>query len=197
MPAHKLLLYPDSPGFRPDDPAALLACLQDIGLAGEGFDVQGETRYQAGEHFLQLIIFLGCSPAIEFDPPADPGECETTAARGGFCHISFSLAENRPAFRGGGDVPPPRCPSCRKPVSGWQQALDDWQQSPESDAWACERCGYSGRIHDLDFRRHGGFARTFIEIWGIHPSEAVPVDALLGSLSAFSDTGWSYMYVND
>jgi hypothetical protein len=36
-----------------------------------------------------------------------------------------------------------------------------------------------------------------IEVWGIHPSEAVPVDALLASLAAFSHCGWNYMYVND
>ena len=197
MPAHKLLLYPDSPDFRPAEPAALPARLQDIGLAGDGFSVQGKTRYLAGEHFLQLITFLGCSPAIEFEPPAEPDMREAAAEQGSFCHISLSLPETRPAFRGGGTVPPPRCPACRKPVSGWQQALDDWRQAPESDAWVCGRCGHAGRIQDLDFRRHGGFARTFIEIWGIHPSEAVPVDALLTSLAGCSGTGWRYMYVND
>ena len=197
MPAHKLLLYPDDPCYRPATPEPLLACLHDIGLAGEDFEVHGETRNLAGEHFLQLITFLGCSPAIEFDPPADPAERESAAVQGAFCHISLSLTQDRPAFRGGGDVPPPRCPSCRKAVSGWQQALDDWRQAPESDAWACVRCGYAGHIHELDFRRHGGFARTFIDVWGIHPSEAVPVDALLASLGAFSGTGWNYMYVNE
>ena len=197
MPAHKLLLYPDSPDFRPAEPAALPARLQDIGLAGDGFSVQGKTRYLAGEHFLQLITFLGCSPAIEFEPPADPAEREAAAARGGFCHISLTLSEIRPVFRGGGNIPPPRCPSCRKPVSDWQQALHIWHQSPTTDAWHCDNCGYTGRIHELDFRRHGGFARIFIDIWGIHPSEAVPVDALLARLAGFSGCDWNYMYVSE
>ena len=105
--------------------------------------------------------------------------------------------ESWPMFRGGRDIPPPRCPSCRKPVSEWQQALDTWQQSPATDAWRCDSCGYTGHIHELDFRRHGGFARTFIDIWGIHPSEAVPVDALLESLAGFSGCDWNYMYVSE
>ncbi len=197
MPAHKLLLYPASPGFGPVDPAALLDHLRDIGLVGGNFPVRGKIRYLAGEHFLQLITFLGCSPAIEFEPPADPDKREAAAERGGFCHISLALSETRPAFRAGGKIPPPRCPSCRKPVRGWQQALDAWCQTPAADEWRCEHCGHAGHIHNLDFRRHGGFARTFIEVWGIHPSEAVPVDALLASLAAFSHCGWNYMYVND
>ena len=197
MPAHKLLLYPASPDFSPADPAALLAHLRDIGLAGSGFPVQGETRHLAGEDFLQLITFLGCSPAIEFEPPADPDEREAAADSGGFCHVSLALSETRAAFRAGGKIPPPRCPSCRKSVSGWQQTIDAWQRAPAADEWQCDRCGYAGHIHDLDFRRHGGFARTFIEVWGIHPSEAVPVDALLASLAAFSDCDWNYIYVND
>jgi hypothetical protein len=197
MPAHKLLLYPDDPDYRPATPGTLLARLQDIGLAGDEFDVQGETRYLAGEHFLHLITFLGCSPAIEFEPPSDPDAREPAAITGGFCHISLSLTGHHPAFRGGGDVPPPRCPSCRKPVSGWQQAVDTWRKAPASDAWSCMRCSYTGHIHELDFRRHGGFAHTFIDIWGIHPSEAVPVDALLASLADFSGTGWNYMYVKE
>jgi hypothetical protein len=197
MPAHKLLLYPDNPDFHPADPATLLARLQDIGLAGGSFRVQDQTRYLAGEHFLQLVTFLGCSPAIEFDPPADPGAVGAAAERGDFCHISLTLAKEHPAFRGGGRVPPPRCPSCRKAVSDWQQVLDDWQRTPDRDAWTCAQCGHHGRIQTLDFRRHGGFARVFIDIWGIHPSEAVPVDALLTSLAECSGTGWRYMYVND
>ena len=197
MPAHKLLLYPDNPDFHPADPATLLACLQDIGLAGGSFPVQGQTRYLAGEHFLQLVTFLGCSPAIEFDLPADTGAVATAAERGDFCHISLTLTKERAAFRGGGRVPPPRCPSCRKAVSDWQQVLHDWQRTPHREAWTCGQCGHHGRIQALDFRRHGGFARVFIDIWGIHPSEAVPVDALLTSLAGCSGTGWRYMYVND
>jgi hypothetical protein len=197
MPAHKLLLYPASTDFSPADPAVLLAHLRDIGLAGSSFPVRGKTRHLAGEDFLQLITFLGCSPAIEFEPPADPDEREAAADRGGFCHISLALSETRAAFRAGREIPPPRCPSCRKPVTGWQQAIDAWRQAPAADEWQCDLCGYAGHIHDLDFRRHGGFARTFIEVWGIHPSEAVPVDALLASLAAFSDCDWNYMYVND
>jgi hypothetical protein len=171
--------------------------LQSIGLAGDVFRVHEEVRYLAGEHFLQLITFLGCSPAIEFEPPARAGEREPAASRGEFCHISLSITDTGPVFRGGNRLPPPRCPSCRKAVTEWPLALDAWRQAPERNAWECEKCGYTGRIQDLDFRRHGGFARTFIEIWGIHPSEAVPVDALLVSLGEFSDCDWNYMYVND
>ena len=72
-----------------------------------------------------------------------------------------------------------------------------WRRSPGNNAWRCEHCGHAGRIHDLDFRHQGGFARTFIELWGIHPSEAVPVDALLSALATFSGCDWRYLYVND
>jgi hypothetical protein len=197
MTAHKLLLHPASPGYVPDEPAALLVHLQAIGLAGAHFQAGDESGYLAGEHFLQLITFLGCSPAIEFEPPDHPAERESAAARGAFCHLRAVFPGPDPVFRGSGEGRPPRCPACRRPARDWPQAVAAWRRSPGNNAWRCEHCGHAGRIHDLDFRHQGGFARTFIELWGIHPSEAVPVDALLSALATFSGCNWRYLYVND
>lgn len=190
MPANKLLLYPADPDFIPLDATALCSHLQGIGLAGTAFEHRGDIRYLAGDRFLQLITFLGCSPAIEFIPPQDTAERDTATDSGAFCHIRLSLSASEPVFRANRQLPPPRCPACRKPAA-------DWQESRRNNQWTCRQCGFDGRVYDLDFRRHGGFARTFVEIWGIYPSEAVPVDALLTSLQTFSGCDWKYMYVSD
>ena len=42
-----------------------------------------------------------------------------------------------------------------------------------------------------------GFGRTFIEIRGIYPSEAVPTDALLDKLQRLADGPWKTIYIKE
>jgi len=99
MPAPKLLLHPADPGTAavPDD--RLAQELQAVGLIAERKLLKNTVFYPVGEHFLQLVTFLGCSPAIELDPPDDPQELERASAAGRFCHIFIDSGEQL-RFRG-------------------------------------------------------------------------------------------------
>jgi hypothetical protein len=64
------------------DSRELAADLTSIELIGDRISVAGEQRFLAGEHFLDSISFLGCSPYIELTPTADDRP---------FCHVSFEV----------------------------------------------------------------------------------------------------------
>ncbi len=197
MAANKLILYPsqaDGPAIDTDE---LVQRLDSIGLIGAAFQCQGRTHHLTGERFLQLVTFLGCSPLIELEPPADAGARESACAEGRFCHVRLATTRNVIRFRTSAQAPPPRCPHCRQVETRWPDLLQRWEAHTGHTQWTCAECGHQGRLYDLNFRRRGAFARALIEVWGIYPSEAVPAEALLSVLRQFGGCAWSHMYIND
>lgn len=100
----------------PDQPA-LIARLSDLGFVGAGY---GETPgvYLAGPRFLQLITFLGCSPHLQLEPPADGSE--------DFCHIRLRGPFRTARLLSAGNTRPPRCPGCGKGLTNWRQLESLW-----------------------------------------------------------------------
>jgi hypothetical protein len=196
MPAPKLLLHPADPGTAavPDD--RLAQELQAVGLIAERKLLKNTVFYPVGEHFLQLVTFLGCSPAIELDPPDDPQELERASAAGRFCHIFIDSGEQL-RFRGDSQTRAPRCPSCHSPEPEWQARLQSWQAGNHEADWICRNCGYRGHVSDLVFRKTAGFSRTFLEIRGIYPAEAVPGPTLLDTLAALTGNVWTSIYLRE
>ena len=196
MPAPKLLMHP----ARPDTPAVaedrLAPALQAIGLIGERIPLGNAGFYPAGEQFLQLVSFLGCSPAIELDPPDDPEQLAADSAAGRFCHIFISSGEQL-QFRCDSQTRAPGCPRCRKPEPHWKPALQAWQQGKQGPEWECQSCGFRGSLSDLVFRKSAGFGRTFLEIRGIYPSEAVPGSVLLDTLASLTGGPWTTIYLRE
>lgn len=197
MAVYKLLIYPTDPERPVPAIEDVGARLQSLGLLGTPFKCRGKTRYLAGERFLQLITFLGCSPNIELEPPADRDELDAACNSGRFCHLRLAPSPDRLRFRADPHMPAPRCPQCRQVVRHWPALLEDWQATPENYRWECKACGYRGTLFGLNFRRKGGFGRLFIEVWGIFPSEAVPGASLLATLGELSGCPWHYLYVQD
>jgi Zn ribbon nucleic-acid-binding protein len=194
--AYKLLLYPQDPDCAPVDPAVLADDLQDIGFIAAPVTVPDGVFYPAGAQFLQLLSFLGCSPAIELDPPADPAALAAARASGSFCHVYLS-SRGRLQLRADPRTPAPRCPACRQPEKDWRLHINAWRENPAMTAWTCRNCGYSGRLTDLQFRKTAAFSRTWVEVRGIYPSEAVPGDALLARLRTLSGCQWQYSYLQE
>jgi len=195
LPSHQLLLCPAEPDSPPVDTARLAACLRALRLVGEPVTVAGNTVYPTGERFLQLITFLGCAPAIELHLPEEEYARREACASGAVCHIRITGHDDL-HFRG--DLRAiPRCPACRQPAVNWRECIASWRSDPENTHWQCVQCGHTGRLHELNFRKSGGFARTFIEIHGIHPSEAIPVASLLDALRDFTGGPWKTLYVTD
>jgi hypothetical protein len=181
MQHHCLVLYPLDHATRVD-PQQLQQALAATGLTGELHDWQGEQHFLAGEHFLERVTFLGCSPFIHLVPP------ENDAQGSDYCHIVVKAQGNELAFLGGDNVRTPRCPHCR-------QTLDDWQQGLEhSEVFSCSHCGKPAPLSSLNWRRSAAFARSSVWIYGIHDGEAVPSERLMTDLVAATGCAWGYFY---
>lgn len=197
MSAHKLLLCPVDPDCPAIDSAVLADRLQAIGLAGNAVALGTATIYPTGERFLQLLTFLGCSPAIELDLPDNAAARVAACASGQACHIRISQSGSQLRFRADSRLAAARCPACRHPVTDWETRITAWRSNPADSGWHCSHCAREGRVFDLNFRKSAGFGHTFIEIWGIHPSEAAPVATLLAALEELSGCEWKTLYVKD
>jgi hypothetical protein len=196
VPAYKLILLPADPLCPPVNREQLAGELQTIGLTGAPVTLEDEVFYPTGDNFLQLVSFLGCSPMIELEPPADRATLLAASAAGKFCHIFLSCTESL-TFRADSQCPPPRCPDCRQPVADWQTTIDAWKVSRAQSDWTCASCGFTGQLSGLQFRKAAGFGRTFIEIRGIYPSEAVPTEALLAPLQRLTGGPWKTIYIKE
>lgn len=143
--------------------------------------------YLVGDNFLQLIIFLGCSPSVEL-APSEEGKS--------FCHVSFIQPENTPQLITSKHTNNPRCPSCRKEMGDTANTIEQWQQD-ESIQWSCPDCDFSGETKDLNWRHSAGVVSFFIEVNNIFPNEAVPSDELMSALKKASNSEWGYFYYHN
>ncbi|HEY9150552.1 MAG TPA: hypothetical protein VIQ75_07080 [Gammaproteobacteria bacterium] len=185
--ARKLILHAGDPAHRPPDVHALAATLADIGLIATPLPGLPDAWY-AGDAFLSHVIFLGCSPQVEFEP-GDPQQ----AAAGHFCHVRYQRQDAGPVFRSSAGRLQPRCPGCRGRLEQWQELVRDWPSDREATV-PCAGCGRTLQAPELDWRQCAGFGRWFLEIWNIHPHEAVPTEALITRLEQVAGTPVRYFY---
>lgn len=179
MPKGSLLLHPVNPDYQVDT-VTLINSLSTTGLVGE---VIAKLDWKAGENFLQLLTFMGCSPHIRFEP--------LSAHDQDYCHVSLQLHE-QPVLAFSANSRPPRCRSCGKPVVA---AWNDFEVSGHS--WRCNHCEMlHSSVMQLRWRNDAGFARNFIEIHGIFPGEAQPVPSFMKQLETETATPWRYFYLH-
>ncbi len=182
----RLILHPARPGAIPGSVSGLIKELQDIGLLASPLAPAPDNRFLAGGRFLQLITFLGCSPRIPLEPPADGSR--------DFCHVSLSGPSDDTRFVAGNMTAPPRCPGCGSKIPGWREMIETWRRDREGFQWLCPSCGAGSEAARLNWRQGAGFGRFFVEIHNVFPGEAVPGDELLRTLEASTGTPWVYFY---
>jgi hypothetical protein len=176
-----LFFHADDPLWQPQRTDALVALLQQLGLLGSETELNGSGRYFAGDGFLQLLMFLGCSPQVALAPGAG-------AAGQAMCFIRL-LVFDGPVFLLARPLPAVRCSQCRANASlptGFTCMT----------RWCCSECGTTVRVADLDWRQGAGCASFFIEVHGVHPQEAIPSDKLLQELGRFSHSNWKYFFAD-
>jgi len=173
-------LHAEDPHWSPDDLTALITPLHELGLISTSPGEGQNGTYRAGESFLALVMFLGCSPQVQLDP--------RSAADGQpVCSIHFHACPEV-MFVSAAKKPAARCRHCRTQVR-------DERQTTMGMKFTCEQCGEVSEAIDLDWRQSAGFGRCFVEIAGIYPQEAVPSDKLLNALASCSGGGWHYFFV--
>jgi hypothetical protein len=176
-----LLLHPDYRQWRPADLDGFAMGLAELGFLGTRPEPGDSQVYPAGDRFLQLVTFLGCSPQVALRPvDARPGQ--------EICCIHFrDFAAD--VFLASDPLPKARCPNCRAPLT---ISKPNAVELPVK----CESCASLLQRDWIDWRRGGGYGRFFIEVKGIFPHEAVPSEQLLKKLSAYSDCPWAFFYID-
>jgi hypothetical protein len=174
-----LLLHPEDAYWTPDPGDKLTPLLDELGLIAAETDVCAATEFYAGPRFLNLIMFLGCSPRVVLDP-REVREGETV------CGVRYRLYPEV-SFVSADTPPRPRCPVCRASVSQLEPVA-------YNRCLQCARCGEVRQMSALDWRRAAGFGRFFLDVGGIYPHEAVPADKLLEGLHRHTGCTWRYFY---
>ena len=191
--AYQLVLHAGDPHWAPSAVAVVAGALADLGLLGDAFMHADAVHYLPGPAFLDAVMFMGCSPAIALEPDAGPGP-EGGVDPAGFCNTRLGPVFSAVQLRRGCGAVPPRCPVCRARIRDWQPLIDSWRRDPDSYPWTCADCGQTRSPTALDWRHDAGFGRFFVEIWGIHPHEAIPSERLLATLTAIGGGSWRYFY---
>ena len=178
-----LYLSPVDASYNISDLPAFISDLQDTGFISGAVNEQADDAFYTGERFLEHIAYMGCSPAVQFEP------CEDGDS---FCHIRLHQFKDAILIVSQKQSRAPHCPSCKKPVKSFDlrhQGIDD---TPAQIT--CESCNTSAATADFNWRKMGGYARTFIELTDIFPKEAIPQQSFIDKLSAISGTRWHYFY---
>lgn len=187
MPVPRLVLYGREPWGVPKSSLALAAGLVDLGLMGASIPgVPG--AHLAGARFLDLVVFLGCSPEVALAP-----SCDAERRKGRYCHVRLPEWSDAPVFRLSPRPATPRCPRCRASLKDWKAQLAG-DVSTGAAPLACPNCGHSAGVGHWQWRQTAGWGRWFVEIWNIFPHEAVPSDELLTRLAQLSQGESAYFY---
>ena len=184
MSVYQLILFPQRDDVSEPQREELLAYLRQSDFLGQPFVLDAREHFTTGARFLDQLIFLGCSPFIETEPPTDPGARAAAARRGGFCHIHLTPALPQPRFRANARARV-RCPACRQSLAAAELPAEP------GVVHGCGRCGHRAAVADWNWQGHAGHANLFLEIWGIHPGEAAPTERFLHEIENITDSSWS------
>lgn len=180
----RLLIYPTEQDYCPENLDIIRRSLLQHQFIGEQLSEFEDERYLVGDAFLSHVSFLGCSPAIEFEPQSEGDEQ--------FCHVKLSLSDALTFYSGKNNVQV-NCPHCKSSISDWEAMIENWQQD-QGYQHACPQCGESLQPTALNWRKTAMFSHVAIELWNIYPHEAVPTDGILTHLERATGVRWKYCY---
>lgn len=186
MSQSRLIFYP----CPPEKSGAAHNAIEHISLASileqTGFidTLKIETgQYLAGEHFLNLLTFLGCSPNIQLSP--QDGE--------NYCAITLLDVTQELRCLGYTRSAKPKCPACTKRISDWQS--EHWRQGDL--VCICDKCQTETFYAQLNWKHECGYALCGFEVSHIYPFEALPTEQFLAALGKTSGFKWTYCYANN
>lgn len=178
----RLILFPDDAQSPIPDQKLLFDGLQSAGLVGVPSN-RDANIYCPGDQFMRLLTFLGCSPTVSMaDESNDNDNPNNYYIELAEPTQDISVLQDDREFS-------PRCPQCGKSNSQWHSPL-----TSAASIYRCNECGMQAKAHEWDWRRHLGFGRTWLNIWGVHDGEAVPSEKLLELLEKLTGFVWNYAY---
>ncbi len=170
---HSLYLFPAMADQEPPDLEAVQTCLTGQQFIGNNLD---QHHFLVGERFFEHVIFAGCSPSMQLQPPDDDS--------GQFVHLRLLGIYAVPKQFVSSQYSKPRCPTCRLRIKDWQQLSGELPP--------CPSCGRNNTLESLDWRNYAARGRLLVEIRDVFPGEAVPGEQLLSALMAIDGQEWRY-----
>jgi hypothetical protein len=184
----RLVLTPSRADLVPKSTGQIIDRLQDIGFIAERIQ-RTSNQYLAGEAFLSLIDFLGCSPSIRLKPSLT-GEP--------YCHMVVLGPYEQPHFLHGRNTKPPHCEQCRKRMSHWEPLITAWRDNPNQYRIQCPHCAHRQSPMNCHWRHNAGFGRYLLLVENIFPHEAIPSPCLMKQLqAACQNHPWNHFYIQD
>lgn len=180
--------------FRPDHnvdaaltQAGLAQVLTELGIVGELITHERPYRYFIGERFLQHLSFMGCAPALEFEPAGSTG-----IDWSGFTYVMVSPLFQQPRFLVDELMARPRCPACQA-----RQSITKALPRGCRDKLICQHCETANPIAAWSWREFGGCSRIYFSIVNVYPKESIPTDSFLQRLAVSTSIDWQFFYAND
>lgn len=184
----QLVLCPMDVDWVPLSTAALIDDFTCLRLLGEPVAGSATARFYIGDHFLHYISFLGCAPAVQFEPAAD------ASGAASFIHWYVSPALPRPRWIIDQQHGLPRCHFCQSRIDNWREQMHNIAEPADNTRLFCPHCQRDNTLLELDWRQGAGYARQFVSVMNIYPKEALPTDALLHQLGHKTGMAWRYFY---
>ncbi|VAW71996.1 hypothetical protein MNBD_GAMMA12-2998 [hydrothermal vent metagenome] len=166
--------------------SGLIAALQDYQFIGKAIDEGLPLHYHSGPKIMNCISLVGCSPVYALTDSSD----EPAGI------VSFSPVYSEMQFIYGANTMTPKCTQCHQTMGSWKNLLPEPLAvcNVMSGDIECEHCAQSNSLRSLRFRREAVVGRFFINIHGIYPREAVPMDDFLSFLQRFIGGSLNYFY---
>lgn len=189
QPLHtgQLVITPEDYRYIPNDIPSIVATLDAIDFIETDIREGSPASYRLGKRFMQLVTFLGCSPAIRLAPDAEGNP---------YCHMLIEGPHEEPLLYQGRNTRPPRCSACGKGIDDWRaQFIASGDESSDRPI-TCPKCGQQQSPASCNWRQTAGFGRFFIIIENIFPQEAIPSPELLSHLSqASEEKKWHHFFL--
>jgi DNA-directed RNA polymerase subunit RPC12/RpoP len=189
QPLHtgQLVITPEDYRYIPNDIGSLVATLDTMDFIETDMKEDDPASYRLGNRFMQLVTFLGCSPAIQLEPDAEGTP---------YCYMVLEGPYEHPHFLNGRNTRPPRCSACGKGIDDWREQLNTSDDTLTESPITCPKCGQQQSPASCNWRQTAGFGRFFVVIENIFPQEAIPSPELLTILSqASNQQSWHYFFL--
>lgn len=178
----RLVFHPKQATDYPHDVPGIIHALADIGLLGELH--RDDDIYLAGDEFLNLITFMGCSPGVKLSP-AEGEE---------YCYLQINAISDSVRCLGYTSFISPQCPVCKQKISHWKESASWFDGSAIK---TCELCASEKPVQSFRWQKEAGFGRFSFHISYIHPHEVVPSDLIFQALEQATGFPWVYFYANN
>lgn len=193
-PIYRLVLHPQNEDYAPASSEMIQEILSSTGFIGDPCSVpdsgmaSADQAFLAGEHFLQLLTFMGCSPNVNLAPQYETDQ--------DYCHIVLSPVYTRVRFRSHSRDAFARCPACGRRDADGQALIERWRRNRILKEYVCPYCHKSMSLYDVGWRQMAGFARFFIEVFSIFPQEGIPTSHFLSVLENACAQPWTYFFTD-